>query len=90
MKIAPANSFAVRRRRHGQQGMAVIVVILIISILLIYIGGNLRTLHLMRQDLKQIEQKQVSRFKATPLGTNSVAITNYGPFTPGTVLKPAE
>ncbi len=41
--------------------MAVIVVVAIVAILLIYISGNLRTLHLLSRDLKQVEQKQLRR-----------------------------
>ncbi len=56
--------------------MAVIVVMVIISILLIYIGGNLRTLHFLQRDLKQIEQKQLLRLESTGTVTNSSAGTN--------------
>ena len=48
-----------------QNGSAVIVVMAIIAILLIYIGGNLRALHLLQRDLKQVEQKQLSRTAKT-------------------------
>jgi len=65
--------------------MAVIIVVIIISILLIYVGGNLRTLHLLRQDLKQVEQKQVSRYKK--IHTNSVAGTNQLATTPVLILQ---
>ncbi len=41
--------------------MAVIVVVAIVAILIIYISGNLRTLHLLSRDLKQVEQKQLRR-----------------------------
>jgi hypothetical protein len=65
--------------------MAVIIVVIIISILLIYVGGNLRTLHLLRQDLKQVEQKQVSRYKK--IHTNAVAGTNQLATTPVLILQ---
>ncbi|HEY5912751.1 MAG TPA: hypothetical protein VJA21_19290 [Verrucomicrobiae bacterium] len=55
--------------------MAVIVVIAIVAILLIYLAGNLRTLHLLSRDLKQIEQKQLLRLKAASPATNAVAVT---------------
>ncbi len=62
-------------RRHGrghthEKGMAVIVVMVIISILLIYVTGNLRTLHSLQRDLKQVEQKQLNRFQAEAGVTN--------------------
>ena len=56
--------------------MAVIVVMVIISILLIYVAGNLRTLHLLRKDLKLVEQKQIVRLQKASVGTNSVQVTN--------------
>ncbi len=65
------------RSRHNEHGMAVIVVIAIIAVLLIYIGGNLRTLHLLSRDLKQIEQKQIRRL----LVVHSAA-TNAAPVLP--------
>jgi hypothetical protein len=65
--------------------MAVIIVVIIISILLIYVGGNLRTLHLLRQDLKQVEQKQVSRYKK--IHANSVAATNQLATIPVLILQ---
>ncbi len=61
--------------RRGERGMAVIVVIAIVAILLIYVAGNLRTLHLLSRDLKQIEQKQLLRLKAASPATNAVAVT---------------
>ena len=42
--------------RRDQNGMAVIAVIAILSIILIFVAGNLRTLHLLRSDLKLIEK----------------------------------
>ncbi len=56
--------------RH-ERGSAVIVVIAIVAILLIYIGGNLRTLHLLSRDLKQIEQKQIRRVSVQQPATNA-------------------
>jgi len=64
------------RRRQDERGMAVIVVIAIIAILLIYIGGNVRALHFLSRDLKQIEQKQLRRLKVVIARTNVVALTN--------------
>jgi hypothetical protein len=71
----PMRTYPTNYRRH-EQGMAVIAVMVIISILLIYIGGNLRALHLLHKDLKQIEQKQLRRLQVAYPATNSVAIAN--------------
>ncbi len=57
--------------RSQERGSAVIVVIAILAILLIYIGGNLRTLHLLSRDLKQIEQKQLRRLSVPSPATNA-------------------
>lgn len=54
-----------------ERGSAVIVVIAILAILLIYIGGNIRTLHLLSRDLKQIEQKQIRRLSVPHPATNT-------------------
>jgi hypothetical protein len=56
--------------------MAVIVVIALVAIVLIYLGGNLRTLHLLSSDLKQIEQKQLRRLAAATPASNAGVITN--------------
>lgn len=59
-----------------------LVVIAILAILLIYVGGNIRALHLLKRDLQQVEQKQVRRVSHLPAwpvgaGTNAAsAATN--------------
>lgn len=64
------------RDQRQQRGMAVIVVMVIISILLIYVTGNLRTLHSLQRDLKQVEQKQLNRLQAGTRVTNSIPLMN--------------
>jgi hypothetical protein len=55
---------------RNQDGMAVIVVIAFLSILLIFVAGNLRLLHLLRSDLRLIEHQQTNRLAAVVLNTN--------------------
>ena len=55
MRISPSNS------RNNESGMAVIVVIAILSIILIFVAGNLRTLYLLRSDLRFVENQQTNR-----------------------------
>jgi len=59
--------------------MAVIAVIAILSIILIFVAGNLRTLHLLRSDLKLIEKQQIKRLVSAGPITNSSPITNAVP-----------
>ena len=59
-----------------QDGMAVIAIITILSIILIFVASNLRTLYLLRSDLRFIEQQQTNRLAIagtiTNLPSNSV------------------
>ncbi len=71
MKIQTGLRSPFRHRRTGERGMAVIVVIAIVAILLIYIGGNLRTLHLLSRDLKLVEQRQIRRLSNPNPATNA-------------------
>jgi hypothetical protein len=57
-----------RSRRH-ESGMATIVVIALLSLILIFVAGNLRTLYLLRSDLRLIEMQQTNR------------LANIGPLT---------
>ena len=43
--------------------MAVIVVMTILAILLIFVAGNLRTLHFLNRDLQLLERQQVKRLR---------------------------
>ena len=54
---------AAHRSRKGQQGTAVIVLLFLLAILLIYIGGNLRTLDSLGRELKILEQRQARRLE---------------------------
>jgi hypothetical protein len=56
---------------HNETGMATIVVISLLSLILIFVAANLRTLYILRTDLRFIEQQQTNRLaKMGPL-TNS-------------------
>jgi len=73
MNIRSSFNSPSRSRRH-EQGVAVIVVIAILAILFIYVGGNIRTFHLLSRDLKQIEQKQLRRLSLAYPATNAAVL----------------
>src|SRR5215471_5059875 len=64
----PMKIFFKRTRRH-ESGMATIVVISLLSVILIFVAANLRTLYLLRSDLRLIERQQTNR------------LANIGPLT---------
>jgi hypothetical protein len=57
--------------QRKEDGMAVIAVIAILSFLLIFVAGNLRTLYLLRTDLRLVERQQTNRLAHLPVTTNS-------------------
>lgn len=61
---------------RSQAGMAVIVVIGILSIILIFVAGNLRTLYLLRNDLRLVERQQTNRLATVGLVLNPQPVTN--------------
>jgi hypothetical protein len=69
----------IKKSNREQDGMAVIVVIAFLSILLIFVAGNLRMLHLLRNDLKLIEQQQTNRLAVVGIVTNATALRNPQP-----------
>jgi hypothetical protein len=66
MKISNSSS------KRTEDGMAVIAVIAILSFILIFVAGNLRTLSLLRGDLRLVERQQTNRLAHIYLTTNSV------------------
>jgi hypothetical protein len=66
----------IRLLNRGQNGSAVIVVIAFLALLLIFVAGNLRMLHLLRNDLKVVERQQTNRLATTGLATNLPPIIN--------------
>jgi hypothetical protein len=73
MRIRPR--YSTRR----PEGMAVIALIALIAIILIFVAGNLRTVHLLRSDLRLIERQQTNHWATVRLATNSLAVTNTNP-----------
>lgn len=67
------------KTKARRQGSAVIVVIALLSLLLLYVAYNLRTLHLLGQELRLIERQQLRRLAAVNANTNAVAVTNATP-----------
>ena len=61
------------------EGMAVIALIALIAIILIFVAGNLRTVHLLRSDLRLIERQQTNHWATVMLATNSLPVTNTNP-----------
>ncbi len=53
----------IRNEEHPQRGSAVIVLLFLLAILLIYIGGNLRTLDSLGRELRILEQRQTRRLE---------------------------
>jgi type II secretory pathway component PulK len=76
----------VRLRRRRERGIAVIVVLALLSILVVYLGANIRSLQHLHREMKFIEQQQTRRLTALcatntaslpfPVGTTNAAVTN--------------
>ena len=47
-----------------------IAIIALLSVILIFVAGNLRMLHLLHNDLKLVEQQQTNRLAISGLSTN--------------------
>ena len=63
-------------RAANEQGSAVIVVLALLALMLIYVTANLRVLHYLGEDIKQVERRQIHRLQApNPTHTNSIAWT---------------
>jgi type II secretory pathway component PulK len=65
--------------RRNEQGMAVVIVITLLAILLIFVAGNIRTLHLLNRELKLLEKRQIQRLQTTTLQSSSLSNTNQPP-----------
>ncbi len=65
-----------RYSTHQSRGMAVIALIALIAIVLIFVAGNLRTLHLLRTDLRLIETQQTNRLATTGVWSNTARALN--------------
>jgi len=56
--------------RLRQSGTAVIVVLALLTILLVYVGGNIRTLSSLDRELRLLEHQQTLRLRVTGSATN--------------------
>lgn len=57
--------------RRSEQGVAVVVVLALLAILMLYVAANVRSLRIMSQEIKLVEQRQLrhwSRGAAVPVG----------------------
>jgi len=59
-----------------QDGVAVLVILVLLSVMLLYVMANVKSVHLLGRELKQIEQRQVQRWNSMAAETNSVSRTN--------------
>ena len=59
--------------------MAVVIVMTVLVILLIFVAGNIRTLHLLNRDLKLVEKRQIQRLQATNPQPSVLTGTNQPP-----------
>lgn len=63
--------------RRSEQGVAVVVVLALLTILMLYIAANVRSLHIMSQEIKLVEQRQLrhwNRGTVPPVPTTSTNI----------------
>ncbi len=58
MKMQTSNSY---RRRHGQDGSAVMVILILLFIMVIFVAANTITLNTLRRQVKLVEQRQIQR-----------------------------
>ena len=74
MKITPIRASGMGHPGSGprrrQAGMAVIVVIALVTIVLVYIAGNLRTLHSLTGELRLLDKAQKQRLQADTGGAS--------------------
>ena len=73
----------ISRLRARQRGSAVLVLIVLLGLMLIFIGANLKSLHIMSRELKLIEKRQVQRLQSVP-AVPEPAKTTGGENRPGT------
>jgi hypothetical protein len=78
MKTSLHSRFEILPRARNESGLAVILVMALLAIVLIYIAGNLGTLHHLGRELRLLEQKQVRRLDSVSK-TNHVASSETNP-----------
>jgi len=59
------------RPRRRQAGSAVIVVLALLAIILVYVAGNLRTLHSLGRELNLLDRQQTRRLQVATQATNA-------------------
>lgn len=59
-----------RSHSRSQRGVAVVVVLALVAILMLYMTANLRSLRIMHQEIKLVEQHQLRRWSAVAVATN--------------------
>jgi hypothetical protein len=79
MKTFPNPDRNLSPSRQAESGMAVILVMALLAIILVYVAGNLGTLHHVSRELRLIEQKQVRRLESIS-ATNLSALTATNEF----------
>ena len=70
-------------RKANASGMAVIALIALLAIILFFISANLRTVHLVRSELRLIERQQTNRWASVSTVMNSSSLTNVVARDPG-------
>ncbi len=80
MKLPHASRFTfhVSHPPRRQAGSAVIVVMALLAIILVYVAGNLRTLHYLGRELKLLELQQTRRLQTAAPTTNSPPAITVG------------
>jgi hypothetical protein len=84
MKIPNLSGPRFTWRASRENGTAVIVVIALLSIILIYLAGNMRCLHLLKRDLTILERQQTRRLElagktnAVPAALNPAGVNLTG------------
>lgn len=65
--------------RRSEQGVAVVVVLALLTILMLYIVANMRSLRIMSQEIKLVEQRQLRHWNANVVTLGLTASTNAIP-----------
>jgi len=71
--------------RRSEQGVAVIVVLALLAILMLYVAANVRSLRIMSQEIKLVEQRHLrhwSRGVPTPTAIVPTPVTVGEPTPP--------
>jgi hypothetical protein len=86
MKL-PRSAYSARNRSDDERGTAVIVLLFLLAILLIYIGGTLRTLDSLGRQLRILEQRQNRRLESFARTNVFAGVRAGSAFEPGGPAK---